>query len=186
MKLSILTPTIPGREAQVKALSERIAAQIGHDEVEHLILSDNRQRSIGEKRQALVDIAQGDYIAFCDDDDNIAEDYVAEIIKATKQGPDVITFKQGSSYNGQKSTVVFKLGQGDGPYTIDGTTHRDAWHVCAWRRDLVDGCQFGFSNYGEDRVWSVQARQRAKTTVHIDRVLHYYTHDAEHTAAPEG
>lgn len=184
-KLSILTPTIPGRESQVQALSEKLCGQKGADEVEHLILSDNRKRSIGAKRQALVDIARGQYIAFVDDDDDVAPNYVPELLKAIKSGADVITFQQGSSYNGQKSTVVFKLGQGDKPYQPDGITLRDAWHVCAWNRDTVAGCLFGESNYGEDHVWATQARQRAKTTLHVDKVLHYYTHDAKTTAAPE-
>jgi glycosyltransferase involved in cell wall biosynthesis len=36
------------------------------------VLFDNRARSIGAKRQALADIARGKYIAFCDDDDDVA------------------------------------------------------------------------------------------------------------------
>ena len=55
--LSILTPTIRGRESQVIALQEKIASQIGTQYgvpmVEHLTLSDNRARNIGAKRQAL-------------------------------------------------------------------------------------------------------------------------------------
>jgi len=185
MKLSILTPTIPGREAQVQALSQKIAEQTGTADVEHLVLSDNRKRSIGAKRQALVDIARGQYVAFCDDDDDIADIYVQSILQAIKSDADVVTFKQQSSYNGARSTVVFHLGQGDHPYKPDGITKRDAWHVCAWRRDLVRTCLFGECNYGEDLIWCRQARAKAKTSVHVDKVLHTYIHDASTTAAPE-
>ena len=66
--LSILTPTIPARESLLAALSAEIMTQIEeggfHGKVEHLSFSDNRTRSIGAKRQALVDIARGDYVAF--------------------------------------------------------------------------------------------------------------------------
>lgn len=150
-----------------------------------MILCDNRKRSIGAKRQALVDIACGDYIAFVDDDDDISDDYIAEILKAIRTGADVITFHQRAIYNGQESTVEFKLGDGDHPFHPGGITFRDAWHVCAWRREAVDGCLFAETNYGEDLAWCLQARRKAKNSVHIPKILHTYRHDATTTAAPE-
>jgi hypothetical protein len=185
MILSILTPTIPGRERQLKSLQWRIEEQIGGQAVEHLILSDNRKRSIGAKRQALLDIARGQYIAFVDDDDDIADFYVEELLAAAASGADVITFLQGATYNGQQSVVDFKLGQGDHGFAPGGITNRDAWHVNAWRRSRVAHCQFGESNYGEDLTWCQQARRMAQTTVHIPKILHFYRHDAATTAAPE-
>jgi len=185
-KLSILTPTIPGRGNQLAALSEKLAKQIGDLHVEHLAFSDNRKRSIGAKRQALVDIANGDYIAFCDDDDDISDDYVSELLKGIQTGADVITFQQHAIYNGLESTVVFDINNQDGPFTPGGITLRAPWHVCAWNREKVDGCQYGYCNYSEDKIWCVQARRRIQTAHHIDKVLHTYRHDAATTAAPEG
>ena len=187
--LSILTPTIPGREAQLHALQTRIKAQSSGlkslGQVEHLILSDNRQRSIGAKRQALVDIARGEYIAFVDDDDDIAEDYVSSLLEAIEKGADTITFEQRAVYNGLESKVIFGINNRDEAFNAGGITLRAPWHVCAWRRDRVADCQFAESNYGEDRIWAIQARRRARTGYHIDRVLHTYIHDAATTAAPE-
>jgi hypothetical protein len=185
MILSILTPTIPGRERQLQSLQWRIEEQIGGQAVEHLILSDNRKRSIGAKRQALLDIARGQYIAFVDDDDDIADSYVEELLAAAASGADVITFLQGATYNGKQSVVDFQLGQGDHGFVPGGITNRDAWHVNAWRRSRVAHCQFGESNYGEDLTWCQQARRMAQTTVHIPKILHFYRHDASTTAAPE-
>lgn len=185
MKLSILTPTIPSRESQLKALSEKLAKQIGDLPVEHLILSDNRKRSIGEKRQSLVDIANGEYIAFCDDDDDVSHNYVSELLKAIEIKADVITFNQKAIYNGLKSEVHFGIKNQDGQFNPGGITFRGPWHVCAWNRQKVKGCVFGFSNYGEDIIWSQQARKRIKTGHHINKVLHTYIHDAATTAAPE-
>lgn len=189
MKLSILTPTIPGREKQLYALQTRIEEQSSalksSGQVEHLILSDNRTRSIGEKRQALVDIAIGEYIAFCDDDDNVSDDYVSEILKAIETKADVITFNQKAIYNGLQSEVHFGIKNQDGQFNPGGITLRGPWHVCAWNRQKVKGCVFGFSNYGEDLVWCHQARKRIKTGYHINKVLHTYIHDAATTAAPE-
>lgn len=186
MILSILTPTIPERRTKcMYVLADKIAKQMGGQAVEHLILSDNRKRSIGAKRQALLDIARGQYIAFVDDDDDIADGYVEELLKATVSGADVITFMQAATYNGKKSVVDFQLGQGDQYFNPGGITIRDAWHVNAWRRSRVAHCQFGETNYGEDLTWCLQARRMAETTVHIPKILHFYNHDAATTAAPE-
>ena len=185
IQLSILTPTIPGRESQLLKLTEKLQKQIGDLPVEHLSLCDNRKRSIGAKRQSLVDIAQGKYIAFCDDDDDISDNYVEEILKAICVDSDVITFEQDSFYNDHYSKVVFGLNNPDQGFTPNGITLRAPWHVCAWKKSNVKTCQFGESNYGEDLVWSRQARRRVLTAFHIAKVLHTYRHDSRYTAAPE-
>ena len=182
--LSILTPTIPGREAQLKALTDKLAHQIGNLAVEHLVICDNRMRSIGAKRQALVDIARGEYLAFCDDDDDISDDYITNLLSGCMSGADVITFKQRAVVNGAESTVHFSTRHPDGPFNPGGITLRNAWHVCAWKREAVKGCLFGESNYGEDAEWCAQARRRIRTEYHIDAILHTYRHDAATTAAP--
>jgi glycosyltransferase involved in cell wall biosynthesis len=153
--------------------------------VEHLVLCDNRARSIGAKRQALVDIARGEHIAFVDDDDDISDDYVVELLKAIESGADVITFHQRAIYNGLESEVHFGVKNQDGPFTPGGITLRAPWHVCAWKREVVAGCLFGESNYGEDLCWCLQARRRIRTGHHIPKTLHTYRHDAATTAAPE-
>ena len=182
--LSILTPAIWNRES-AKFLAAAISEQIGSAPVEHLVLFDNRARSIGAKRQSLVDIARGEYIAFVDDDDDVSEDYVARLLEATKTRADVITFRQRAIYNGLESEVHFGINNQDGPFNPGGITLRAPWHVCAWKRERVQGCLFLEANYSEDIAWCLQARRRARTAHHIDSVLHTYRHDAATTAAPE-
>ena len=182
--LSILTPAIWNRES-AKFLAAAISEQIGSAPVEHLVLFDNRARSIGAKRQALVDIARGQYLAFVDDDDDVSEDYVSSLLKAAETGADVITFRQRAIYNGLESEVHFGINNQDGPFKPGGITLRAPWHVCAWKRDRIADCLFSFTNYGEDLAWCLQARRRASTAHHIDAVLHTYRHDAATTAAPE-
>lgn len=183
--LSILTPTIPERMTQAMALQEKVAQQANGATVEHLVFCDNRMRSIGAKRQALADLARGKYFAFVDDDDDIADGYVPMILQAAESNADVITFQQRAIYNGLESTVIFSLENQDEPFQSGGITRRGAWHVCAWRRELVADCVFPFINYGEDKAWSLQARARAHGEIHIPRILHTYRHDAAMTAAPE-
>ena len=185
MKLSILTPTIPSRKEQLSKLQEKIAKQIGNLPVEHLVFSDNRARTIGAKRQALLDVSRGEYIAFIDDDDDIEPDYIASILDAIRSEADVITFEQTSYYNEHVSRVIFGINNQDHGFVPNGITLRAPWHVCVWKRQLVKSCQFGECNYGEDIIWSRQARKKSRSGFHIDKILCTYRHDENLTAAPE-
>jgi glycosyltransferase involved in cell wall biosynthesis len=184
-KLSILTPAIWDRLESTRANTQRIAGLIGNLPVEHLVLFDNRTRSVGLKRQALLDSARGDYIVYVDDDDDITDEFIPYVLAAIKRNPDVITYDQRAIYNGKESIVNFAHTNQDGPFTPGGITKRNLWHVCTWKRELVADCVFPDSMYGEDLQWSLQARMRVKSECHIDKVLHCYTHDAATTAAPE-
>ena len=188
IKLSILTPAVWKRDYKAKRLAKKIEAQItdgGYEgQVEHLVYFDNKARTIGAKRQALVDTAHGDYIAFVDDDDDISDDYIKEILCAAESGVDVIVFDQSATFNGEKSRVEFSIKNPDGPFTPGGITLRSGWHVNAWRRTRVAGCRFGETNYGEDLEWALQARKRVSSQARIDKVLHYYQHDAATSEAP--
>lgn len=183
--LSILTPGVPSRWHQIEALHAELARQIGDQPVEHLILVDNKRRTVGEKRDALLRAAGGAYVAFVDDDDAVTPDYVAALLKAAQQAPDVITFRQVAVVNGQSGEIEFRLGNPNEGFKPGGLTKRNAWHVCAWRRTLAVLSRFPASSYGED--WAFAAPLCALPglrEVHIPAVLHEYHHSAATTEAP--
>ena len=74
MKLSIIIPAVPSRFEKARKLFEFMQAN-STDEVEILLLFDNKKRSIGKKREAILELAQGDYFWMVDDDDGIFEVY---------------------------------------------------------------------------------------------------------------
>ena len=179
--LSILIPSVPSRLWRVNQL----IAKLDHPQVEVLAFTDNKKRSVGAKRQALLEIARGDYVAFCDDDDTVADEYLAEILPRCESGPDVVTFEQDAEINGVHGRIIFDAAcRVDEPWKAGGTARRRPWHVCAWRRSLAMEGVFKFCNYGEDAAWVAQVAPLAKTTLHIPKVLHYYRHSTETTEAP--
>lgn len=193
--LSILTPAIWKRADQSRQLARDIDKAIidWHCErltfssvaVEHLVIFDNRARSIGLKRQACLDAARGQYVAFVDDDDDIADTYVADLLDViVASAPDVITFEQRVIIDEAEGRCVFGLRHQDEPFAPDGTFKRAPWHVCAWKRELVKDCVFPDNSYGEDLTWCLQARRRVRTSVHIPRVLHTYRYSSSTSAAP--
>jgi hypothetical protein len=177
--LSILTPAVPSRWGLVQKLWSDLSQQIQDGPVEHLILMDNKRRTVGEKRDALLRAARGDYIAFVDDDDAVSEDYVESLLEKIELRPDVITFRQEATVNGEVGEIEFRLGNPNEPFKPGGVTKRNAWHICAWRRSLAICSGFPSISYGED--WAFAQKLCALDglkTEHIDRVLHFYIHNS--------
>ena len=84
---SVLIPTIPGREERLQTLIKRIRhmCSVHEIKVEICLNFDNREKSVGLKRQTLLQGAQGKYMSFVDDDDELT-DFYFEDLKATIEG----------------------------------------------------------------------------------------------------
>ena len=176
---SILTPSVPERiNTNLVTLCNKIKAQIGDKNVEHLVFIDNRKRSIGEKREALVKMANGKYLAFVDDDDDISPDYVDSIVSAVPKGVDVITFKQYCKVNDNPISIInFSINNKvNQDYTPGAYVNRIPFHVCAWKAEIAKKYSFSDKNYSEDWFWAQQLNKEAKTEYHIDRVIHTYAY----------
>ena len=188
MILSILIPSITERiESHLIPLVMKLEGQIKEGShigsVEILSFTDNCQRSIGAKRQALLNLAQGVFIAFIDDDDDISDNYIENFFRAysfATQWTDVITFNQHVYIDGTYYANRFEFGkEGNDPIDQEGGCIRPPWHVCFWRRDIVKHCTFPDSNYGEDWAWAEQANKKAKSSYHIDAFMHTYHYNSE-------
>ena len=82
IKLSILVPTVPNRidTFYLTLIKELLKQCNNRDDIEILGLFDNKKRSIGSKRQDLLNMANGEYLVFIDDDDDISPDYINDIM----------------------------------------------------------------------------------------------------------
>lgn len=187
MMLSILIPCIPDRLDSLKNLfylyGEYIKLYSLQDMVEVVAIVDNKQRTIGAKRNSLLSIAQGDYIVISDDDDKLTQSYFKNIVNACSKGVDVITYLQSAGINGEWTTVHFGLKAENQEFNKDGITIRKAWHCCTWRRAILEGVLFADINYAEDAPFSDLANVLAKSSYHINEVCHLYEHDSTKTAS---
>ena len=186
--LSILIATVPNRREQLDALFNDLSsqAQAYGDDVEVLVLLDNKKRSIGLKRQALFDIAKGIYVTWIDDDDKVAPDYVdraMEVINGSFH-PDVITLKQYVYIDGNGAyELTFKAGHEVNEEIGETPATRPPWHVCIWKRETVKGVKFPDSMYGEDWAWAEQANKLIRHAKHIDHFMLTYIFDSNITEA---
>jgi glycosyltransferase involved in cell wall biosynthesis len=173
--LSVLVCGTPRRlESHATPLIRKLEKQADGLPVEILYLLDNKKRSVGYKRQALLDIAKGDYVSYVDDDDDVADNYVSAILEGAKFGSDVVTFDQCADINGAVGLIRFGLGQPNEAFKPGGIALRGAWHVCAWKRSIAQTAKFPDLMDGEDWRWAEQLCLKATTSTHVDAVIHLY------------
>ena len=180
MKWSILICTLENRKHFLERLLNILLPQIGEytvecdvytGSVEIRILSDNKEMSVGEKRNKLINMAKGEYFSFIDDDDLVSEEYVDQVLRKLRKNPDVVTFWGYRFHNGKKDRRVnydVKFKQDLNP---PQEYQRMPNHLCVWRKSLA--VEFKDISYGEDAEWAsrmlgdwVQEK--------IDKILYLY------------
>ncbi len=188
--LSICIPSIPERIDKLSTLLAELDDQIdGRENVEVIAFIDNKQRSIGMKRESVKNLARGKYFTLLDDDDEIAPDYIDRILDAAKSNKDIITFEQLCQLDGKPMHVTFGLGNEVEPAEFDENGQykdikRPPFHCCVWKRSKVQKIKYADVGYGEDWHWCERALKKITSEKHIDTVLHYYIWDSDVTAAP--
>jgi glycosyltransferase involved in cell wall biosynthesis len=198
IKFSILMLSIPERiesmTAAVKHLQEQADAVGQGKAVEILVLLDNRSKSISEKRNDLLQMARGKYIAFLDDDDAVSKDYMSKILKAIDENNvDCISFNQWCSINGEPMDVEFAIGNPHGQLWREedgflGDIKRPPYHMCLWRSTIAKSEAFN-PVYGangqssEDIDWLLRLYPKIQTEYHIDDSLHGYIYSSETTTS---
>ena len=95
MLLSILIATTLDRKEMFSTLYAEFFRQVACKPVEVLFEEDNKEISIGAKRQRLLERATGEYIVFFDSDDFPCPTYVNDILLALspehgKEKPDCV------------------------------------------------------------------------------------------------
>lgn len=161
---------------QLAALSEA-----DQQRVEIIVLTDNKQMMLGHKRNVMVDIAQGKYISFVDDDDRIADDYIATLLKATEKDTDSIVFTAEVSLNGEKPKPCYYSKEFKRDYNKPNAYYRIPNHICCVKRAVSLKSSFPNQLYGEDAGYGKVLLPHLKTETVIDRVLYYYDYNAETT-----
>ncbi len=185
IKFSILVPTVPSRLTSFyPRLITSLQDQVGsRQDIEILGFYDNKKRSVGLKRNALLNLAQGEFLTFIDDDDRIADDYIESIMNTIYANPtaDCIVFDCITTINKTEKTTYSK-------YSIhyEYTEVGDQWrgkpaHTMVWKSSIAKKHMFPNMSNGEDVNWVVRACREIKNEVRIDKVLYYYDFNSQST-----
>jgi len=176
MKLSILICSVQKRLQKFAQLAEHLEKQATGKAVEILWLGDNKSMTVGEKRNKLLSISKGNYVAFVDDDDWVADDYIDELLKGTESGKDVICFNAlyRNLLTGVEEPVSFDISN----LNVNEQGHRLRMpsHLCAVKREAAIATGFLSANFGEDTNFGLRLRneRRIQSQHKIDKVLYYY------------
>lgn len=203
--LSILIPTVDGREEQCQRLLNKIkgyavwveAKILEHDckwhcgymhdgSVEFMICKDDKTMTIGEKRERMYKEATGSYSWQIDDDDDISDFAINWILDAAQRGYDCITFQEHCMINGvqYKSNHSLDYGdwEGDGQRLLaDGFHfHRTPFMKSVIKTEIAKSVPIPHIRFGEDHQWAQALKPHLKTEVHIPEDIYFY----QHTSTP--
>lgn len=145
--LSVLIPSIPSRLPSLTRLLSVLEAQT-HPRVEVLVLLDNKRRQLGLKRNCLMDQAQGKFLCHIDDDDCVADNFVATLLPECEYDVDLIAYDADASLNGAPPFRVNTMlgAANEQPQHLPGgrlsDITRTPWTWCLWRTELARQCRY--------------------------------------------
>ena len=179
-----LSVLIPSTHTRWDSFGQKIQRQIwgqyddlteaDRQRVEILILTDNKTRHLGDKRNVMVDMAQGRYVVHVDDDDRLNPTYITSLLAAAATDADVITFDVSVSLNGSTPKLCrYSLDYRADRNLADGY-ERLPNHLMPVRRELALQAPFQPILKGEDSAYARDIRPLLTTEHHIDRVLYHY------------
>jgi len=186
--LSILVPSVTSRwDTFARRIQESLYSQFDllsptdQRRVEILVLTDNKSITLGTKRNEMVRLASGTYVAFVDDDDRLENDYLAALLAGTSSGADVLTFDVSVSLDGGVPKPCYYSIK----YPVDSNT-RTAYrrlpnHLMAVKREHALRAEFPAKNRGEDSAYAKRLRPFLETEHRIGRVLYHYDYSSATT-----
>jgi glycosyltransferase involved in cell wall biosynthesis len=173
--LSILIPSVPERFIQLQSIYNTLLNQSKGKSVEILVLLENKKRTTGAKRNALIEQAQGQYIVFVDDDDELEPNYISEIYSSIEQNPeaDCIVFDVGV-YKNNVFDRICKYGKEFTHAPDSQFYYRQPNHLMCFARKLALKHKFKNTSFGEDTIWANGIASLIKNQVRINKVLYKY------------
>lgn len=179
MKLSILIPTIKRDEVLLaellSALGSQIIPYVGDVQI---LINYDEYESIGTKRNKLLSLATGKYVAHFDSDDKPSFHYIDKLMEAVQSGFDCASllgryyvdgvfdgkFEHSLKYNEWKTT------------SNEIKYERYPNHLSLIKTELAKQFKFPEINHGEDADWSTQIYKSGllKTEYEIPEVIYHY------------
>jgi glycosyltransferase involved in cell wall biosynthesis len=177
--LTICICTLPSREIMFNSLVRNLSRQVSdsnlYDDVE-LISDADIHKTIGQKRNDLLDLANGKFIVFIDDDDSVSGDYLKQIINVIRKNDDcdcigmkgVITFDGNEEKKWEISKDFGKWFESNGVY------YRTPNHISPIRTSIAKSVGFPNISNGEDFEYSMGVLPFLKNEVKIEKELYHY------------
>jgi glycosyltransferase involved in cell wall biosynthesis len=142
------------------------------------VLTDNSIKSIGEKRNALLQGASGEYVCFIDDDDWITANYIEHLMTAVESGADCASLMGLYSVDGKTDGVFEHSLKYEKWQTTNNQVKYERYpnHLNLIRSSIAKQFRFPKINFAEDHDWSTQIHKSGliKTEHHIPEIIYFY------------
>ena len=160
-------------------LHDQIVANGLEDQIEILFFKDNREASIGFKRNALVEQSCGEYVCFVDDDDDVHNNYIAMIYRELLKKPDCVSLVGIITTRGEDPKKFIHSIRYNQWFEDGGVYYRPPNHLNPVKRSIASQFKFPEISYWEDRVQSVAMVQSGllKVEATIDEPYYFYLYD---------
>jgi glycosyltransferase involved in cell wall biosynthesis len=179
--LSILIPSTTERSELLNTLSENLKKQIIEcdQNVEIIVFTDNKELSIGAKRNQLMEIARGEYVCYFDDDDMPSPNYIELILKAIESKPDCCSLKGIITWNGQNPEIFehsIKYKEWRTATFSNPKYERPPNHLNVIKSSIAKRFKFPELNHGEDSEWSEAILKSGLIQIeaYIEQVIYNY------------
>lgn len=175
----LLTVAVLGVPSRVRGvlpdLIERLDRMAEGRPVEVLALLDNKRRSVGAKRNALLTLTRGQFVSFVDDDDLVDDGYVDDLLQAIKSDPstDCIVFDAWVTQEGSGGKVCH-YGIEYKDENRDDAYYRRPNHICCFRAEIARHIGFPDANWQEDCAFAAGAAPWIRQQVRIPKILYHY------------
>lgn len=188
---SVLIPTLVGREAGLQnvlhAVREKLARLAPDLRVEYCIDVDNREASIGVKRERLLQGARGKYVSFIDDDDDITDAYIEDLRETIRGNYHVMRlYGQMNEYNfihSTEMTLQSPMASLEDPPRFQ----RPPNHLNPMLADVAKTIHYKNAIRGEDLDWAINLLKYGGLTNEYRREpiqVHYIYNLGERTVDP--
>lgn len=181
--LSILIPTLPSRNDFFKRIRDHLSSQIidyyadnNFENQIEILANDQTDISIGVKRNVILAEAQGEYMCFIDDDDRIADNYVALVMAGIATNPDCCSLNGIITTDGKDPRKFIHSIDYTEFFERDGVYYRCPNHLNVIKTELARQCPFPDWQRSEDSNFAFQLRDKGllKKEYKINETLYYY------------
>jgi glycosyltransferase involved in cell wall biosynthesis len=183
--LSILICSVDIEERQIKLkkliseLHRQISKNYAEEIVEIIVDTDNMNKSVGKKRNDLIEKAKGEFICFIDDDDFVSENYLSTILYHLNSGIDILLIGIEHIENGVKKTKILPSLYMDNLNTGEASFKTNHFHLCPHKKSIARNVMFDCVNFAEDMLYSQNMVKHISNSFLINQPIYIYFDNLE-------
>lgn len=178
--LCVCIPTVVGREQQFETLFNKIGNQVRDlnltKEIDCVVFKDNKEISIGLKRDKMYKLSKAYYTVQIDDDDDVPDDYIKTVYDTLIANPDVDCIGYIERVVMDGVTKYSKISNQFNEWATKGDHYeRTPFFKVPIKTAICQQVGVSDLRFGEDHDFARRIKPHLKTEVFIDKAMYYYT-----------